>query len=64
IDAASTDNGGKLTVDLKKVNDAVKKSDFAGASGQIKFDNVGNRAGGAVKFFQVKDGKYVDVTPK
>lgn len=64
IEAAATDNGGKLTIDLKKVNENVKKSDFAGASGQIKFDNSGNRAGGQVKFFQVKDGKYVDVTPK
>lgn len=64
IDKAATDSGGKLTIDLKKVNEEVKKSDFAGASGQIKFGTDGNRSGGVVKFFQVKDGKYVDVTPK
>jgi branched-chain amino acid transport system substrate-binding protein len=64
IEKAATDEGGKLTIDLKKVNEEIKKSDFAGASGQIKFGTDGNRAGGAVKFFQVKDGKYVEVTPK
>ena len=64
IEKAATDNGGKLTIDLKKVNEEVKKSDFAGASGQVKFGTDGNRSGGVVKFFQVKDGKYVDVTPK
>jgi branched-chain amino acid transport system substrate-binding protein len=64
IEKAATDNGGKLTIDLKKVNEEVKKSDFAGASGQVKFGSDGNRSGAVVKFFQVKDGKYVDVTPK
>jgi branched-chain amino acid transport system substrate-binding protein len=64
IDAAASDNGGKLTIDLKKVNENVKKSNFDGASGKITFEDDGNRAGAVVKFFQVKDGKYADVTPK
>ncbi len=61
IDAASTDSGGKLTIDLKKLNDTVKNSNFDGASGTIKFLDNGDRAGATVKFFQVKDGKYVEV---
>ena len=64
IDAASTDSGGKLTIDLKKLNDTVKNSNFDGASGTVKFLTNGDRSGATVKFFQVTGGKYVDVTPK
>ncbi len=64
IEKVATDSGGKLTIDLKKVNEEIKNSDFEGASGHIKFESNGNRAGAVVKFFQVKSGKYVDITPK
>jgi branched-chain amino acid transport system substrate-binding protein len=64
IDAASTDSGGKLTVDLQKLNQTVKATSFDGASGPIKFLSNGDRAGAVVKIFQVAEGKYVEVTPK
>jgi branched-chain amino acid transport system substrate-binding protein len=54
------DNGGKLTVDLKALNDAIKNTNLDGASGTIKFGNNGDRAGATVRFFQVKSGKYVE----
>ena len=62
IEAVGVDNGGKLTIDEKALNLAIKASDFAGASGQIKFLPDGNRAAGVTRFFQVKNGKYVDIT--
>lgn len=61
IDKVGTDSGGKLSIDGKKLNDAIKGSDTAGASGQIKFGNNGNRAGGVTRFFQVKSGKYEEI---
>ena len=61
LDKVGVDSGGKLTVDTKKLNEEIKKSDFAGATGQVKFQNDGNRAGAVVRFFQVKGGKFVQV---
>ncbi len=55
------DNGGKLTIDLKALNEAIKNTDIDGASGHIKFGNNGDRAGAIVRFFQVKSGKYVEI---
>lgn len=55
------DNGGKLTVDLKALNEAIKNTDMDGASGHIKFGNNGDRAGAVVRFFQVKSGKYSEI---
>jgi len=55
------DNGGKLTIDLKALNEAIKNTTLDGASGSIKFGNDGNRAGAVVRFFQVKSGKYVEI---
>lgn len=64
LDKVAVDNGGKLTIDEKALNEAIKASDFAGASGQIKFLSNGNRAGTVTRFFQVQGGKYVDITNK
>ena len=64
LEKVAVDNGGKLTIDEKALNTAILQSDFAGASGQIKFNNDGNRAGGVTRFFQVKNGQYVDITGK
>ncbi|MBI2767916.1 MAG: branched-chain amino acid ABC transporter substrate-binding protein [Chloroflexi bacterium] len=62
IDKVAKDDGGKLTIDMKALNDAIKTTTLTdGATGTIKFGNDGNRAGAAVKFFQVKSGKYVEL---
>lgn len=61
IKAASKDDGGKLTIDLKALNDAVKNTNLEGASGTIKFGPNGDRAGAVVRFFQVKSGKYEEI---
>ncbi len=62
LDKVATDSGGKLTIDTRKLNDAIKATDLkGGASGDIKFQNNGNRAGGVTRFFQVKSGKYEEV---
>lgn len=61
IDKVASDSGGKLTLDLKKLNDAIKSMTLSGASGDIKFGSNGNRAGAVTRFFQVKGGKYEEV---
>ena len=61
IEKVAKDDGGKLTIDGKALNDAVLKSDFAGASGQVKFLANGNRAGAVVRLFKVTGGKYVQL---
>ncbi|MEO6397656.1 MAG: branched-chain amino acid ABC transporter substrate-binding protein, partial [Tepidiformaceae bacterium] len=61
IDKVAKDSGGKLTIDMKELNAAIKASEPDGATGKIKFGSNGNRAGAVVKFFQVKGGKYVEV---
>jgi branched-chain amino acid transport system substrate-binding protein len=59
LDKVAVDKGGKLEIDLKKLNEEIKKSDFDGASGKVTFGDDGNRAGAVVKFFKVQGGKYV-----
>lgn len=61
IGKVAVEKDGKLEIDLKKVNEEVKKSDFEGASGKITFGNNGNRSGGVVRFFKVEGGKYVQL---
>ena len=61
IEKVAVEKGGKLEIDLKKLNEEIKKSDFEGASGKITFANNGNRAGGVVRFFKVEGGKYVQL---
>jgi len=59
IDKVATDSGGKLTIDLKALNAAIKSTVLSGASGDVKFGTDGNRGGAIVKFFKVTGGKYV-----
>ncbi len=61
IDKVAVDKGGKLEIDLKEVQEEVKKSNFDGASGKITFGDDGNRAGAVVRFFKVEGGKYVQL---
>ena len=62
LNKVATDSGGKLSIDLKKVNEEIRKAELDGASGKVKFDARGDNAGGAVpvSLFVVKDGKFVD----
>ena len=53
--------GSDIETNPPATNDAVLKSDLAGASGQVKFLNNGNRAGAVVRFFKVQGGKYVQL---
>ncbi len=65
LNKVATDSGGKLTIDLKKLNDEIRKTTLDGASGKIKFDARGENAGGAtpVTLFKITGGKYVE-TPR
>lgn len=58
LEKVAKDDGGKLTIDLKALNEAVKDSDFEGASGKVSFENNGDRAGAVVRIFKVVSGKY------
>lgn len=64
LEKVAKDDGGKLTIDLAALNKEIKNTDLEGASGHIKFANDGNRAGAVVRFFQVKNGKYEEITKK
>lgn len=61
IEKVATDDGGKLTIDLKALNTAIRTTVLSGASGDVKFGNDGNRGGAVVKFFKVVGGKYVQL---
>ncbi|MEO8540038.1 MAG: branched-chain amino acid ABC transporter substrate-binding protein [bacterium] len=61
IDKVAVDKGGKLEIDLKKVNEEIKNANFEGASGKITFGSDGNRAGAVVRFFKIQGGKYVQL---
>lgn len=61
IEKVGTDSAGKLTIDMKKLNEAIKSTELSGASGQIKFEKNGDRAGAVTRFFQVKSGKYEEI---
>ena len=61
LEKVAVDKNGKLEIDLKKLNEEIKKSDFEGASGKVTFGDNGNRAGGVVRFFKVEGGKYVQL---
>jgi branched-chain amino acid transport system substrate-binding protein len=62
LNKVATDSGGKLSIDLKKLNEEIRKTELDGASGKIKFDARGENAGGAVpvSVFKVAGGKYVE----
>ncbi|MFN0148589.1 MAG: branched-chain amino acid ABC transporter substrate-binding protein [Dehalococcoidia bacterium] len=57
------DDGGALKIDLKKLNEEIRKATLDGASGKISFDARGDNGGGAtpVTLFVVKSGKYEEV---
>lgn len=61
LEKVAKDDGGKLTVDLKALNEAIKESNFEGASGKVAFKDNGDRDGAVVRIFQVKSGKYEEV---
>ena len=61
IEKVAKVEGGKLVIDLKELNEEIKKSDFSGATGQVQFGENGDRKGAVVRIFQVKDGQYVQV---
>lgn len=63
LDKVATDNGGKLSVDLEKLNDEIRATEMDGASGKIKFDARGENVGGEtpVSLFQVKGGAYEEI---
>jgi len=61
LEKVAVEKDGKLEIDLKKLNEEIKNSDFEGASGKVEFGNNGNRAGGVVRFFKVEGGKYVQL---
>lgn len=62
LNKVATDSGGTLSVDLKKLNEEIRKTTLDGAAGKVKFDARGDNVGGAVPvtLFVVKNGKYVD----
>ena len=62
LEKTAVEKSGKLEIDLKKLNEAVKTTkDLKGASGSITFAANGDRAGAVVRFFLVKGGKYEEV---
>lgn len=62
LDKIAVEKSGKLEIDLKKLNEAVKTTkDLKGASGTISFGANGDRSGAVVRFFVIKGGKYEEV---
>ncbi|KAA0239050.1 branched-chain amino acid ABC transporter substrate-binding protein [bacterium] len=64
LEKVATDDGGKLKIDLKKLNEAIRDTVLEGASGTVDFGNNGDNLGGAstpVSLWQVKDGKFVEI---
>jgi len=60
LEKAASKDGDKLKIDLKKVNEEIRKTEIDGAAGKIKFDARGENAGGEtpVSLFVVKGGKF------
>ena len=61
IEKVAVEKNGKLEIDLKKLNEAIKDSNFEGASGKVEFGDNGNRAGAVIRLFKVEGGKYVQL---
>jgi branched-chain amino acid transport system substrate-binding protein len=61
IKATAVADGDSLKIDLAKLNDAIRATDFDGAIGHIKFDEKGDNAGGEtpVTLFVVENGEFV-----
>lgn len=60
---ATVDGSGNLVIDRQKLIDAVKATSYAGASGQIDFDDKGDRkvVGAVNEIDQVKSGKLTRI---
>jgi len=63
LEKVAEEKDGKLLIDLKKLNEEIRKTEFDGASGKIKFDARGENVGGAtpVSLFQVKNGAFEEI---
>ena len=61
IKATAEADGDTLKIDMKKLNENIRATDFDGAIGHIKFDEKGDNAGGEtpVTLFVVQDGEFV-----
>ena len=60
LDKVAKESGGTLSIDLKALNEEIKKSNFEGATGAVKFGNNGDRSGAVVRIFKIEGGKYVE----
>ncbi len=60
IEKVAEEKDGKLVIDLKKLNEEIRKTELDGASGKIKFDARGENVGGEtpVSLFVVKNGAF------
>ena len=59
---AAVDENGNLLIDREELIDAVRSVDaFAGLTGAIKCDDIGECGAGGVQIFQVADGAFVQV---
>ncbi|HSP56054.1 MAG TPA: branched-chain amino acid ABC transporter substrate-binding protein [Dehalococcoidia bacterium] len=66
VDKVGVVSNGDLTIDLKKLNDAMHASDFDGVSGHIKFDDHGDLVAvpgrPQILFSKVTNGAYAKET--
>jgi ABC-type branched-subunit amino acid transport system substrate-binding protein len=59
IEKVAKEDGGKLKIDLKALNEEIKGYKLTGgASGDVEFKDNGDRSGAVVRIFQIKSGKY------
>jgi branched-chain amino acid transport system substrate-binding protein len=63
LEKVAQKDGDKLKIDLKKLNEEIRKTELDGAAGKIKFDARGDNAGGEtpVSLFAVKNGAYEEI---
>ncbi|MCC7087829.1 MAG: branched-chain amino acid ABC transporter substrate-binding protein [Chloroflexi bacterium] len=63
LEKVAEKDGDKLKIDLKKLNEEIRKVELDGAAGKIKFDARGDNVGGEtpVSLFVVKNGAYEEV---
>ena len=63
LEKVAEKDGDKLKIDLKKLNEEIRKVELDGAAGKVKFDARGDNVGGEtpVSLFVVKSGAYEEV---
>ncbi len=60
---AAVDDNGNLVIDREELISAIRSVDaFAGLTGTIKCDSIGECGAGGVQIFQVTDGAFVQVS--